>query len=405
MTVESERHRSFFSRNSWTSLRRLAAGFFSPSSVSPLEGFLLRAFFGLVVAYTLRFDVPFAAQPHPAGLARFFDLTWLSEPGNYSVFRGAMYALLLLYAGGLLLPLTLPVLALGHVLTFTLYNSQGYTHHGYQIVSLTLVAQAGTVLYYTVLMGVRMRSPDARLNAWLLWQSQMIVAGTYLISVFSKMINTRGLWLWNSSYIAADLIKSRRQLYYGALDPQYAGDPAEAIWLLENPWIARALFGTGFVLEAIAFLALASRKIGFLIGVALILMHRSIAELMGLRFDNNEMLCAIYLVGIPFLTASCLERIPNPAVRLGVLVGAGAGIPLSYLAQPSSVQLAMPLPVYLINLIKSLGVWHDGNVTEFLRFTFPVWITCIALSVAGAIAGHFFTVAMSRSRIINRSGG
>lgn len=405
MTVRLQREGNFFLRNSRAPLGRLASGFFSPPSVSPLEGFLLRAFFGLVVAYTLRFDVPFSAQPHPAGLARFFDLTWLSDAGNYSVFRATMSFFLVLYAGGVMLPLTLPVLALGHVLAFTLYNSQGYTHHGFQIVSLTLVAQAGTVLSYTVLKGFRMRPPDARLNAWLLWQSQVIVAGTYLISVFSKIINTRGLWLWNSSYIAADLIKSRRQLYYGALDPQYAGNPAEAIWLLENPWIARALFGTGFILEAMAFLCLASRKIGFLIGVALILMHRSIAELMGLRFDNNEMLCAIYLVGIPFLAAWCLERIANPAVRLGVLIGAGVGIPLSYFAQPASIQLAMSLPVYIVNLIKSLSVWHDGNVMEFLRLTLPMWMTCLAMAVAGAIAGHFVTVAMTRFRIANRSGG
>ena len=145
-----------------------------------------------------------------------------------------------------------------------------------------------------------MRPPDALLNSWLLWQSQVVVVGTYLISVFSKLINSRGLWLWNSSYIATDLIKSRRQLYYGSLDPNYAGNPVEAMWLLENPWMARAVWDRGFVLEAIAFLALANRKIAFVIGVALILMHRSIAGLMGLRFDNNEMLCAIYLVGLPF---------------------------------------------------------------------------------------------------------
>ena len=384
---------------------RLFSGFFVLPSVSPLEGFLLRAFFGVVVVYTLRFEVPFSTQPHPSGLARVFDLTWLSHTGNYSVFRAVMSVLLVLYAGGLMLPLILPLLALGHVLVFTLYNSQGYAHHGFQIVSLTLVAQAATVLFYTLSKGLRMRPPDALLNAWLLWQSQMIVAGTYLISVFSKLINTRGMWLWDSHYIAADLIKSRRQLYYGTLDPQYAGNPAEAIWLLENPWLARVLFGTGFILETIAFLALASRKLGFFIGVALIFMHRSIAGLMGLRFDNNEMLCAIYLVGIPFLVAWSLERIANPAVRLGVLVGAGLGIPVSYLAQPSSVQLAMSLPDYLANLIKSLAVWHDGNVTEFLRLTFPMWMTCLAMAVAGALAAHFLRGAMSWFRVGNRSSG
>jgi hypothetical protein len=34
----------------------------------------------------------------------------------------------------LLLPIVLPALAVGHALMFTLYNSQGYTHDGYQIV-------------------------------------------------------------------------------------------------------------------------------------------------------------------------------------------------------------------------------------------------------------------------------
>jgi len=386
-------------RNSDTPFKRLLAGFFSPPKVTPLEGFLLRVFFAVVVAYTFRFEVPFPTQSHPTGLAHLFDLTWLSNPASYSMFRGIIYFLLFLYAAGVLLPITLPLLALGHVLAFTLYNSQGYTHHGFQIVSLTLVAQAGTVLYDTFCRGVRLRPPDALLNSWLLWQSQVVVVGTYLISVFSKLINSRGLWLWNSSYIATDLIKSRRQLYYGSLDSNYAGDPVEAMWLLENPWSARALFGTGFILEAIAFLALANRKIAFVIGIALILLHRSIAGLMGLRFDNSEMLCAIYLVGLPLLVAWCLYRIPNPTVRLGVLIGIAIGIPLSYFAQPASIQTAMPLPVYVSNLIESLDVWHNGRVTDFLRFTLPMWMTCTVMALAGALGASFPGRAFRKHRL------
>ena len=401
MTGSSKRRKSSFLRNSDTPLKRLLAGFFSPPKVTPLEGFLLRAFFAVVVAYTFRFEVPFPTQAHPTGLAHLFDLTWLSNPASYSMFRGIIYFLLFLYAAGVLLPITLPLLALGHVLAFTLYNSQGYTHHGFQIVSLTLVAQAGTVLYDTFCRGVRLRPPDALLNSWLLWQSQVVVVGTYLISVFSKLINSRGLWLWNSSYIATDLIKSRRQLYYGSLDSNYAGDPVEAMWLLENPWSARALFGTGFILEAIAFLALANRQIAFVIGVALILMHRSIAGLMGLRFDNNEMLCAIYLVGLPFLAAWCLYRIGNPTVRLGVLIGIAIGIPLSYFAQPAAIQVAMPLPVYVGNLIESLDVWHNGRVTDFLRFTLPMWMTCVAMALAGAIGARFLGPTIRKPRLQN----
>ena len=131
----------------------------------------MRVFFAVVVAYTFRFEVPFSTQPHPTGLAHFSI-----SPGYQSCLlldiSGVIYFLLFLYAAGVLLPITLPLLALGHVLAFTLYNSQGYTHHGFQIVSLTFVAQAGTVLYDTFCRGVRLRPPDALLNSWLLWQSR-----------------------------------------------------------------------------------------------------------------------------------------------------------------------------------------------------------------------------------------
>jgi hypothetical protein len=154
-------------------------------------------------------------------------------------------------------------------------------------------------------------------------------------------------------------------------------------------------------LEAIAFLALANRKIAFVIAVALILMHRSIAGLMGLRFDNNEMMCAIYLVGLPFLLAWCLYRIANPAVRLGVLIGIGIGIPVSYFAQPASIRTAMPLPDYVINLIASLAAWHDGQLTDLLRFTLPVWVTCLAMALAGAIAARFFAGTIRKPPLQN----
>jgi hypothetical protein len=401
MTENLKRLATSFLQNSKPSLRGLAAGFFSPPHVMPLEGLFLRAFFAVVVAYTLRFEVPFPTQSHPTGLAHLLDLTWLSNGTYYSLFRTVMYFLLLVYAAGLMLPITLPLLALGHIFVFTLFNSQGYTHHGFQIVSLTLVAQAGTVLYFTVRRGIRLRPPDALLDSWLLWQSQVIVVGTYLISACSKLINSSGLWLWNSSYIAADLIKSRRQLYYGSLDPSYAGNAPEAMWLLENPWLARALFGTGFIVEAISFLALANRKIAFAIGIALILMHRSIAALMSLRFDNNEMLCAIYLVGLPFVVAWCLYRIGDPTIRIGVLIGISVGIPLSYFAQPASIQTAMSLPLYIINLIGSLSVWHEGRITDFLRFTLPVGITCITMGLAGAIAAGLLGGTIPKHRVQN----
>ena len=378
-------------------LRRLGAGFFSLPSVSSLEGFFLRFLFGIVVASTISLQVPFHDQPHPVGLARLFDLTWLSDPQKLSTYRNVIYLLLIVYAAGWFLPFVLPTLAIGHSLMFTLYNSQGYTHHGYQIVSLTLLGQAVTVLYYTVLKGLRLRSPDSLLNAWLLVQSQVIVTGTYLVSFLTKIFSTGGMWFWNANYIAIDMIKTQRQHYFSRFNPADAGDPLEAIWLLQHPWISRGLFASGAILEAIAFFALASRKLGFLIGIGLILLHRSVSMLMGLRFQNNEMLCVIFLVGVPYFIARCLERVQPAAVRLGMLIGAGAGIPLSYFAQPAAIQNAMPLSFYLVALVNSLSVWANGNWAETLRFTLPLWMTCLVTAAVGALAAHLITASRARA--------
>ena len=57
----------------------------------------------------------------------------------FPVYRAVFFGLLLLYAAGFALPLTLPLLTLAHILPPTLHNSQGFTFHGNQIMSLTLV--------------------------------------------------------------------------------------------------------------------------------------------------------------------------------------------------------------------------------------------------------------------------
>jgi hypothetical protein len=370
-------------------LRHLRAGFFSLPSVSALEGFFLRFLFGVVVASTISLQVPFHEQPHPVGLARFFDLTWLSDPENLSAYRGVIFLLLILYVSGWLLPIVLPVLAIAYSLMFTLYNSQGYTHHGYQIVSLTLVAQAVTTLYYTLFKGLRLQPPDPLLNAWLLVQSQVVVTGTYLVSFLTKVFATSGMWFWNAHYIALDMIKTQRQHYFSRFNPADAGDPPEAIWLLEHSWIGRELFASGALLEAFAFVALASRKAAFLIGVGLILLHRGVSILMGLRFQNNELLCVIFLIGVPYFISRGLERVHPAAVRLGLLIGAGVGIPLSYLAQPVAIRNAMPLSQYLVALINSLSVWANGNWSEILAFTLPLWTTCLVTAALGALAARF----------------
>jgi hypothetical protein len=147
-------------------------------------------------------------------------------------------------------------------------------------------------------------------------QSQVVVAGTYLVSFFTKILSTGGMWLWNANYIATDLIKTKGNRF----------DPSD---VAAGASLGRTgFFASGALLEATAFLALANRRLGFLIGVGLVLMHRSVSVLMGLTFQFNEMLCVIFLVRIPYFVARCLERVRCRAVRLGIPDWRGPGCSL-----------------------------------------------------------------------------
>ena len=123
------------------------------------------------------------------------------------------------------------------------------------------------------------------------------------------MKQSGGMWLWRANNVAVDIIKTQRQTYYNDLNPENVGDPANALWLLAHPWQARLLFSSGVILETLSFVAIGSRVLAFFIGVSLIAMHRSIEELMGgLTFPNNEYLCLIFLINVPFIVAWPLDR-------------------------------------------------------------------------------------------------
>jgi hypothetical protein len=288
-------------------LRKLLSGFTQAPHVSALEAFFSRVLLSMLVAWDLqRFD-QMSRQENPVGLARFFDLTWLSHPEVYPLYRNIVYGLLILFIAGIGLPFVLPLIALGHTLVWTLYNSQGSTHHGHQIISMLLVVQAGVVIYYQLKKQRCLLQPTAELNGWLLWHSIALICGTYVVSVITKMDNSNGMWFWNSNHIAMDMLKTQRQNYLNDLSPEFAGDPPLALWLIEHKWIARAMFSSGVLLELFCFFALGHRLLAFIIGLSLIAMHRSISHLMNLEFLNNELLALIFFVNIPFLIAWPLE--------------------------------------------------------------------------------------------------
>ncbi|MBX7211981.1 MAG: hypothetical protein K1X78_26990 [Verrucomicrobiaceae bacterium] len=131
-------------------ITRLWEALFPIPAVSAREAFLLRALLAAALFWFFPPVVQWKSQPSPVGLAHWMDLTWLSHPGVFPVYRAMFFGLLLLYASGFALPVTLPLMTLVHILPPTLHNSQGFTYHGNQIMSLTLVGLSVMTLWFAL---------------------------------------------------------------------------------------------------------------------------------------------------------------------------------------------------------------------------------------------------------------
>lgn len=380
--------------------RYLFSGWFKLPAVSSLEGFFLRLLFAVVLVYTLRGFDQFTDEPHPVGLLKLLkwfnsdiSFAWISEPANFEIYRWIFIGMVLVYVSGFALPIVLPIVALMHIVPFTLYNSQGFTHHGYQIVSLALLFQACTAIYAAFSQGkAAWLFPNGKFLAWMLIQTQVLITGGYLCSVVTKIDNSNGMWLYNSNYIAMDMVKTERQNYLNRFDPQYQENEHKAIWYLERPWVSRAVFGSGFILEAICIVAIGHRFLGFILGVSLIVMHRSIDKLMNLSFLYNEYLCLIFLAGLPFALAWLFERIPWKTARLGFLSGLLAGLPVSYWFQTERIQVRNGWGEYVVELANLLGYWGNWNAEHFFNYTAPIFQAVMICGAAGLVIGtliHF----------------
>lgn len=268
--------------------------------VGRLEAFLARAILAYVLLEFFPIFTPPAVQPVPVGLAHWFDLTWLGNAATLQLYRQALVGVLAAYVLGLGLPVVLPLLAVMQILPFTLTNSQGFTNHSHHILSVVLLAQAIVAVCFPRRDWLQ---PGSVMSSWLLVASQAGIATAYLISVCSKLWASGGMWLLHSHYIALDLVKTMRQNYYSALDPRYATDPPNVLWMLEHPAMTAVIFDMGFFIEALIVFSVGTRRLAFACGVATILMHRSINALMGLEFYQNEFMLAVYFINLPFLIA------------------------------------------------------------------------------------------------------
>lgn len=335
-----------------TRLQRLKAGFvswvqggFVPEPISRWEWFTMRLLFGAMLVWIFTDWHPFrhVSQDKPKGIANFVDLTWLHygahdegegqmavnesgekaktsargagpltwvpRAGLYEEFLVIACVLVAIYVLGYGIRFVLPVLAILHMLVWTYHDSQGYTYHGHQMISIMLFGQAAVAWW-------KWKEVDAEQRAQLWYYSRGIILAGYITSVLSKIINSKGMWLWNSQYLSVEIIKTHRLSFYKDLEVEFAGDPASATLMLHHPYLAMLLFDAGFFIELFAWVGLRDRKWSCFMGVSIILLHLSIAWLMRLSFTNHQILCFIFLVNVPWLIALAVSRARSPQLTL-----------------------------------------------------------------------------------------
>ena len=265
----------------------------------------MRILFACVVYMTLPNDMlAYDKQAMPNGIAHFVDLTFIANDGFYQPMKIAMIGGLGLYALGLGLPIVLPLLLLCHVCVRTLFNSQGWVHHGVQMTSLVLLAQTIIVLTFAIYRLLK-KKPFAFTNgrtvgSYMIFYSQMAIIAIYVVSVVSKVDRSGGQWFFKSHYIGLQVVKAERDRYYGKLQDPKPGDVPSARFMLAHPHLTRIFLGVGVMIELFAFLALYSRGMAVLVALGMISFHRVIAGLMSIYFHYNEMLLWIFLINVPF---------------------------------------------------------------------------------------------------------
>lgn len=255
--------------------------------------------------------IPYSTQEKPDGIAQFIDLTFFNSDHFVDVLPWIVIPCLLLYISGYGLPVALPILCFVLLGSRTLYNSQGYIHHGFQMVSLILLAQTVVVVWALVknpreAMGFKKASAATRYGrTWwdvMIRYSQLMIIASYMIPGVVKQFKSGGQWFLNSHYIGVQVVKTHRQNFYNDLDPEWEPEklPVMAKFMLEHKNWTRLLLGCGVALQCIAFLALYNRFTWLVFGLMFITFHMLNDLMFGLYFYHVEKLDWIFLVNLPF---------------------------------------------------------------------------------------------------------
>ncbi len=277
---------------------------------APWELVLMRVLFAGALAYSLRENWPtFTSQPVPHGLGQWIDFSFLGNPAIFSIIEPICWVCLGLYAAGVF-----PVLSLGFVSFLgigagTLMNSQGAIGHTTQLIVMVATAQ---FLCYAWFAATEKNFLCASRNAhtWAADWSKVVIAAGYTVSGLVKLLRTDGEWLVRSPLLSLQLMKTNEMDYYNRLieGQNFWADTFPRI-LVEQPWLAWIIFGSGLLLEFFCFLAMLGRVWALAFGAGLIVMHLTISKIMRLSFEEHMLLLLIFFVNVPFWAYWLAKRV------------------------------------------------------------------------------------------------
>ena len=276
---------------------------FRPPELSPAGCALVRLLFAGLVYVTIPNAMGLTGQPYPVGLARLFDLTFLSQPGVMLTIKLFTIPALIIYTLGFIPIVTLSWMLLATVLPGTLDNSQGATQHSLQIVSLITLAQ----LIYHVAAATKFLVHSKLQHArWGVFMGQQAIVAAYTVTALSKLGRSGFAWVADSKNFPIQMTKNIRMQYYNTLEAEtVVGFWAKSsAWveqvLVDSPNLCRLLMSGGLFLELFAIIALCGRRLGAAYGSLLILFHVLVRTMTGLNFRYHIAALFIFLV-LPLL--------------------------------------------------------------------------------------------------------
>ena len=263
------------------------------------ERVVMRILFAWLVLKATPARLSFYEIPAPNGITRLLNLHFLLDPQVYAICRVLLVVALVLYVLRLMIWLALPLALFVNVAANAVTNSQGAIQHAYQIVSLVLLAQTAAHFY-----GVWLRcagEPRTFLEDRLICWSQQTIVAVYLVAGITKLIVTKGLWIFQARMISVSMAKAAYGSFYERLDHSDLEQKlAMANFAASHGWIVALIAGCGLALELGSPLALLNRSMAALFGCALLAFHLGLDRTMHLSFFFNQWLLIIYMVNIPY---------------------------------------------------------------------------------------------------------